>query len=98
MSTSKGKERAASPTGSTITITTVPTVLTKDTFPRVEAPDTFSGDRKKFKTYESQCRMYLWADRKRGDWKNLKIISEQVLFMIFRFRGKTFDRLEPYIT
>jgi hypothetical protein len=67
MSTSKGKERAASLTGSTIITVTVFTVLTKDTFPKMEVPDTFSGDRKKFKAYESQCRMYLWADGKRRD-------------------------------
>jgi hypothetical protein len=76
MSISKGKERAASLTDSIITTVAVLTVLTKDTFLRVEIPDTFSGDRKKFKVYELQCRMYLWADRKRGDWKNLKIVSE----------------------
>jgi hypothetical protein len=42
----------------------------------MEAPDIFTGDRKKFKAYEAQCRMYLWADAKRRDWRNLKIISE----------------------
>jgi hypothetical protein len=73
---SKGKERAASPTGSIIITITVFTVLTKDTFPRVKVSDTFSGDRKKFKAYELQCRMYLWADRKREDWKNLKTVLE----------------------
>jgi hypothetical protein len=59
MSISKGKERVFSLTGNTIITVAVPTVLTKDTFPRVEFPDTFSGDRKKFKVYELQSRMYL---------------------------------------
>jgi hypothetical protein len=59
MFTSKGKERAISPTGSTIAIAAVSTVQAKDTYPKVKALDTFSGDRKKFKTYEAQYRMYL---------------------------------------
>jgi hypothetical protein len=50
---SKSKERAASLTGSTIIIIIViPTILTKDIFFRVKPPDTFLGDRKKFKVYE----------------------------------------------
>jgi hypothetical protein len=72
----KGKERAFSLTGSTIITVTVSTVLTKDTFPKVEFSDTFLGDRKKFKVYELQSRIYLWADGKRGNWRNLKTISE----------------------
>jgi hypothetical protein len=75
MSTVKDKERAASLIGS---IATVPTtvVFVKDTFPRVIESDAFSGDRKKFKAYESQCRMYLWADGKRGEWRNMKTIAD----------------------
>jgi hypothetical protein len=98
MSISKGKERAVSPTGSITATVAVSTVQVKDIYPRVEAPDTFSGDRKKFKAYEAQCRMYLWADGKRGDWRNLKTILEQVLFMTFRLRGEAFARLELYMT
>jgi hypothetical protein len=41
--------------------------------------------------------MYLWADAKKGDWRNLKTILEQVLFMTFRLNEKAFARLEPYI-
>jgi hypothetical protein len=63
----KGKKRAASLTGNTIITAAVLTVLIKDIFPRVKVPNTFSGDRKKFKAYELQCRMYLWADGKRKD-------------------------------
>jgi hypothetical protein len=74
------------------------TILTKDIFPRVEPPDTFSGDWKKFKVYELQSRLYLWADKKRGDWRNLKIILEQNLFLILRLRGEAFARLELYMT
>jgi hypothetical protein len=60
----KGKGRASSPTGSTAeqntaditvtpsTIITAPTVLQKDIYLEITEPDTFSGDRKKFKTYE----------------------------------------------
>jgi hypothetical protein len=59
MSISKGKERAASLTGSTIITAIIFTVLTKDTFLKMEVLDTFSGNRKKFKAYESQCRIYL---------------------------------------
>jgi hypothetical protein len=58
MSIAKGKERVVSPIDNvTIVITSV--ILTKDTFPRITDPDTFAGDRKKFKIYESQYRMYL---------------------------------------
>jgi hypothetical protein len=93
----KGKERAPSLTGNIIITTTVPTVLTKDTFPKIKPSDTFSGDRKKFKIYELQSRMYLWADKKKGDWRNLKTISKQTLFLALRLRSETFDRLESYI-
>jgi hypothetical protein len=99
MSTSKGKERAFSLTGSIITaVIIITTVLTKDTYFRIIKPDTFSGNRKKFKAYEAQYRIYLWADRKKGDWKNLKTVSEQILFIVFRLRGEAFDYLEPYMT
>jgi hypothetical protein len=59
MSISKGKERVTSPTGNTIVIATVSTVQAKNTYPKIEALNTFLGDRKKFKAYEAQCRMYL---------------------------------------
>jgi hypothetical protein len=59
MSTGKGKERAFSPTGNTIITTAVPTVLQKDIYSKVKIPDAFTDDRKKFKVYETQCRIYL---------------------------------------
>jgi hypothetical protein len=58
MSIAKGKERAVSPTGNVTAITT-PVIFAKDTFPRIADSDIFTGDCKKFKIYESQCRMYL---------------------------------------
>jgi hypothetical protein len=60
MVTPKGKKRAFSLAGNIITVATVTTtVLTKDIYSRIVEPDTFSGDRKKFKIYKTQCRMYL---------------------------------------
>jgi hypothetical protein len=67
MSISKSKERVPSLTGNTIIAVIMSPVQAKDTYFRMKAPDTFTGDRKKFKTYEAQCRMYLWADAKRGN-------------------------------
>jgi hypothetical protein len=58
MFTAKDKERAASPISSTV-IAAIIIVLAKDTFFKVIESDIFSGDRKKFKIYESQCRMYI---------------------------------------
>jgi hypothetical protein len=58
MSTNKGKERAANLTNS-IATALITIILIKDTFLRVTESDAFSGDRKKFKAYESQYRMYL---------------------------------------
>jgi hypothetical protein len=59
MSISKGKERVFNLTGSIIITAAVSTVLTKDTFFRVKLSDIFSSNRKKFKAYELQSRMYL---------------------------------------
>jgi hypothetical protein len=59
MSTNKDKERAFSLTGNTIATTVMSTVQAKNTYFKIKVPDTFSGDRKKFKVYEIQYRMYL---------------------------------------
>jgi hypothetical protein len=67
MSIAKGKERAPNPTDNIITVIIVTVVQQKGIYPKIKIPDTFLGDRKKFKAYEAQCRIYLWADRKRGD-------------------------------
>jgi hypothetical protein len=55
----KNKKRAVSLTGSIIVTVIISTILTKDIFPKIKVSDIFFGDRKKFKTYELQCRMYL---------------------------------------
>jgi len=54
----KGKKRAASLI-SNIAIITITVIFIKDIFFRIIELDTFSDDRKKFKIYESQCRIYL---------------------------------------
>jgi hypothetical protein len=59
MFTNKDKERVVSPTGSIAITVIVLTVLQKNTYPKIKLPDIFLGDRKKFKVYEAQCRMYL---------------------------------------
>jgi hypothetical protein len=60
MSTLKGKERAFSLTGNIITTVIIAAiVLTKDTYSRIVKSDIFSGNRKKFKAYEAQYRIYL---------------------------------------
>jgi hypothetical protein len=50
----KGKNRAASLIDSIMAPNTiiVSTVQAKNTYSKMELPDTFSGDRKKFKAYE----------------------------------------------
>jgi hypothetical protein len=65
MSISKDKERASSPTGNIIIAAIISSVQAKDIYSKVKVPDIFTGDRKKFKVYETQCRMYLWADAKK---------------------------------
>jgi hypothetical protein len=59
MSINKGKERAPSLTGSTIATAIMFPVQAKNIYPKIKAPDTFIGDRKKFKAYETQYRIYL---------------------------------------
>jgi hypothetical protein len=59
MSINKSKERAFSPTGNIIAAVIIFPVQAKDTYLRIEVPDTFIDDRKKFKIYETQYRIYL---------------------------------------
>jgi hypothetical protein len=59
MFTNKDKERAISLTGNITATITISTVQAKDIYPKVKISDTFSGDRKKFKAYEAQYRIYL---------------------------------------
>jgi hypothetical protein len=58
MSISKSKKRVPSPTGNIIVTAAVFIVLAKDTFLKIKVSDTFLGDRKKFKAYETECRVY----------------------------------------
>jgi hypothetical protein len=54
MATLKDKERVFNLTDNIITTAIIVTiVLAKNTYSRIEEPDTFSGDRKKFKVYEA---------------------------------------------
>jgi hypothetical protein len=59
MSISKGKERAPNPTGNIIITAVMSPVQAKNIYSRIKVPDTFINDRKKFKTYKTQYRMYL---------------------------------------
>jgi hypothetical protein len=59
MSISKDKERALNPTGSIIITTVISLIQAKNIYPKIKVPDIFIGDRKKFKAYETQYRIYL---------------------------------------
>ena len=100
MSTS-GKGRAPSPTPSTTSAATPSTVnkesKDKEAYPRVQVPDLFYGDRKKFKAYCTQIRTYWWADDKRKD-RALKTVPEKVMWAASFLRGDAYARFEPYIT
>jgi hypothetical protein len=50
----------------------------KDVYPKIHTPDLFYGDRKKFKAYCNQVRLYIWNDSKRTK-KTLKNITEKVV-------------------
>jgi hypothetical protein len=63
----KNKERATNLTGNIIITATIFTVQAKNIYFKVKLPDIFLSDRKKFKAYEIQCRIYLWANRKKGN-------------------------------
>jgi hypothetical protein len=68
----------------------------KDTYFKVIVPDLFYGDRKKFKSYYTQVRLYLWNDFKRKP-KSLKTLPEEVMWVASYFREKIFARFQPYI-
>jgi hypothetical protein len=55
-------KRAVSPTGNVIGFVAGDK---KDTYFKIAVPDLFYGDRKKFKAYYTQVRLYLWNDFKR---------------------------------
>jgi len=100
----KGKGRDPSPTGSVISATTATTTTKepkdkdeKEAYPKVQTPDLFYGERRKFKAYCTQMRTYLWADSKRKR-PTLKTIPEQVMWAASYLRGDAYARFEPYIT
>src|ERR1700722_11266845 len=98
MSTSgKGKGRDPSPTGSIVTTATEAPL--KEEAPKVAEPDLFYGDRKKFKAYCTQARLYIWADERRK-LKNRKIktVVEQVMWAASYLRGDAYARFEPYVS
>jgi hypothetical protein len=99
MSTSgKARARDASPTGSVATAgPAAESAATKETNPKVAEPDLFYGDRKKFKAYCTQVRMYLWSDSKRKT-RTLKTLPEEVMWAASYLRGDAYARFEPYMT
>jgi hypothetical protein len=68
----------------------------KDVYPKVHTPDLFYGDRKKFKAYCNQVRLYIWSDSKRTK-KTLKNATEKVVWAVSFLRGDVYARFEPYM-
>ena len=50
----------------------------KEIYPKIHIPDLFYEDRKKFKAYCNQVRLYIWSDAKRIK-KTLKNATEEVV-------------------
>ena len=68
----------------------------KDVYPKIHTPDLFYGDRKKFKAYCNQVRLYIWSDSKRTR-KTLKNTTEEMVWAASFFRGDAYARFEPYM-
>jgi hypothetical protein len=68
----------------------------KDVYPKVHQPDLFYGDRKKFKAYCNQVRLYIWSDSKRTR-KTLKNTTEKVVWAASFLKGNAYARFEPYM-
>ena len=68
----------------------------KDMYLKIHIPDLFYGDRKKFKAYYNQVRLYIWNDAKRTK-KTLKNITEEVIWAVSFFRDNAYARFEPYL-
>src|SRR5450755_2305857 len=68
----------------------------KEIYPKIHMPDLFYGDRKKFKVYCNQVRLYIWSDAKRIK-KTLKNATEEVVWAVLYFRGDAYARFEPYL-
>jgi hypothetical protein len=68
----------------------------KDVYLKVHTPDLFYGDRKKFKAYCNQVRLYIWSDFKRTR-KTLKNATEEVVWAASFLRENAYARFEPYM-
>jgi len=68
----------------------------KEIYPKIHMPDLFYGDRKKFKAYCNQVRLYIWSDAKRTK-KTLKNATEEVVWAASYLRGDAYARFEPYL-
>jgi membrane-anchored protein YejM (alkaline phosphatase superfamily) len=67
------KVRAANPTENTTVLITGK--RDKEVYPKLKKSDLFYGDRKKFKIYYTQVRLYIWTDGKRKR-KTLNLVPE----------------------
>jgi hypothetical protein len=68
----------------------------KDVYLKIYTPDLFYGDRKKFKVYCNQVRLYIWSDFKRIR-KTLKNVTEEVVWAVSFFKRDVYVRFEPYM-
>ena len=68
----------------------------KEMYLKIHIPDLFYGDKKKFKAYCNQVRLYIWSDAKRIK-KTLKNAIEEVVWAISYLRGDAYARFEPYL-
>jgi hypothetical protein len=59
-------------------------------------PDMFYKDRKKFKAYCNQVRLYIWNDNKRTR-KTLKNATEKIVWAVSFLKENAYARFEPYL-
>ena len=68
----------------------------KEIYPKVHIPNLFYGDRKKFKTYCNQIRLFIRNDNKRTK-KTLKNVTEKIMWAVSFLRENAYARFEPYL-
>jgi hypothetical protein len=68
----------------------------KDVYSKIYTPDLFYGDKKKFKAYCNQVRLYIWSDFKRTR-KTLKNVTEEMVWAASFFKGDVYARFELYM-
>jgi hypothetical protein len=68
----------------------------KEIYLKIYIPNLFYGDRKKFKAYCNQVRLYIWNDAKRTK-KTLKNATEEVVWAASYLKGDAYARFEPYL-